>query len=285
VWTVRDVYLAHFALSDIAESTFLHEERINRAGPGLAGADVKSGAIWNGNWSAKLAGEAHTLQAVADRFGVRLALVSEKPPVIHGGEGVSQKSAEAGRASHYVSLTRLRAKGDIEVDGRRFEVDGAAWMDHEFFTYQLASDQSGWDWLSLQLDDGTDLMVYRLRRPDGRVDPFSAGTFVARDGRADHLSASDLTMAPTGAVWTSPETQAAYPVAWRVSVPSRSLDLVVQTPLPAQELVGRVGFAPTYWEGAVTARGTRSGSPASGVGYLEMTGYDKPVTLGPTGAR
>ncbi len=283
VWDVRDLYLAHLALSDLGGGVFLHEARVNRAGPGLAGVEERSGAIWNGNWSAEIAGDKHTLRAVADRFAVHLELAAQKPPVINGQDGVSQKSAGAGHASHYVSLTRLGATGDIEIGGHRWAVTGLAWMDHEFFTHQLAPDQRGWDWLSLQLEDGTDLMVYRLRRADGTVDPFSAGTLVARDGRPTHLTASEFTMTPEQATWTSPETQAAYPIAWRVRVPARGLDLLVDTPLPAQELVGRLGWTPTYWEGAVTARGQRGGAPAGGHGYLEMTGYDKPVTLGPAG--
>lgn len=285
VWDVRDLYLAHFAVSGLRDGSFLHETRVNRAGPGLAGGDAQAGLVWNGNWSAHIQGDRHALQAVAERFAVHLELVSEKPPVINGRDGVSQKSSGAGQASHYVSLTRLRATGEVELDGRHFAVQGLAWMDHEFFTHQLTPDQRGWDWLSLQLDDGTDLMVYRLRRSDGTTDPFSAGTFVAKDGRSTHLSASEFTLAPAGATWTSPDTRAVYPIAWRLTVRSLGLDLAIATPLPSQELLGRFDWTPTYWEGAVTARGTRGGAPASGLGYLEMTGYDKPVTLGPAGTR
>jgi predicted secreted hydrolase len=279
VWTIRNVYLAHFALSDLDGDRFVHEQRVNRAGPGLAGANGNTGTIWNGNWSAQIAGDAHRLEAVADRFDLRLTLVSQKPPVIHGRDGVSPKAAEVGRASHYVSLTRMGAAGEVQIDGLRLRVEGSAWMDHEFFTDQLASGQSGWDWLGLQLDDGTDLMLYRLRAAVGRATSFAAGTLVAKDGRITHLTSSDFTLSADGAVWTSPQTQATYPIAWRVSLPSRGLDLVVTTPLPAQELAGRVGWTPTYWEGAVAAQGTRNGSPVTGVGYLELTGYDKPVTL------
>ena len=209
-----------------------------------------------------------------------LALRSQKPPVIQGVDGVSQKAAGAGQASHYVSLTRLAATGVIDIDGRRIDVDGSAWMDHEFFTNQLGRDQRGWDWLGLQLDDGSELMVYRLRRADGSADPFSAGTVVDADGRATHLRAEDFAMSPAGDTWTSPASRATYPIAWRITVPARGLDLGIRTPLASQELPGRRGFTPTYWEGSVSASGMRAGARIAGIGYLEMTGYDKAVVLG-----
>lgn len=292
-WAVRDVYLAHFALSDLDGGSFAHEERVNRAGPGLAGVDRTAGAIWNGNWRVTMQDApgspsgpggglvTQSLAATAASFAVRLSLASTKPPVVNGVNGVSQKAAGPGQASHYVSMTRLRATGRVEVNGRAHDiVEGTAWMDHEFFTNQLGRDQRGWDWLSLHLDDHTELMVYRLRRDDGSVDPFSAGTVVAADGTSSHLQSADFSMVPTGPSWTSPVTGATYPIGWKVRVPSRGLDLDVRTPLPAQELAGTRGWTPAYWEGAVTTAGTRHGARVGGVGYLELTGYDKPVNLG-----
>jgi predicted secreted hydrolase len=280
VWDIGDVYLAHFAMTDIEGRKFHHDSRVNRPGPGVAGVDAETGSIWNGNWSTRIEGSRHSLQAIAARFRIALDLDSQKPPVINGLNGVSQKAEGVGQASHYVSLTRLVGKGTIEFDGARFAVDGSAWMDHEFFTNQLGRDQRGWDWLGLQLDDGSELMVYRLRRSDGTADPFSAGTVIAADGRVSHLRAADFSMTAAGETWSSPASRATYPIAWRVTVPSRRLDLTIRTPLPSQELIGRRGFTPTYWEGSVRATGTRGRSPATGVGYLEMTGYDKAVVLG-----
>jgi predicted secreted hydrolase len=274
------VYLAHFALTDIGGRAFHHDGRVNRSGPGLAGVDAESGSIWNGNWSTRIEGNRHSLQATAARFRIALELDSQKPPVINGLNGVSQKAEGVGQASHYVSLTRLVGKGTVEVDGARFAVDGSAWMDHEFFTNQLGRDQRGWDWLGLQLDDGSELMVYRLRRSDGTADPFSAGTVVAPDGRVTHLRAGDFSMTPAGETWSSPASRATYPIAWRVTVASRGLDLAVRTPLSSQEMIGRRGFTPTYWEGSVRVTGTRGNAAVTGLGYLEMTGYDKAVSLG-----
>ncbi|HUA18833.1 MAG TPA: lipocalin-like domain-containing protein [Bryobacteraceae bacterium] len=264
VWDVRDVWMAHLALSDIDGGRFFHTERLNRAGAGVAGADQAQEAIWNGNWRAHIGdGTAQQLRAVADNFSVELSLKSVKPPVIHGVNGVSQKAQGAGRASHYISLTRLITHGMLTLDGKQYAVDGLSWMDHEFFTHQLEPDQVGWDWFSLQFDDGTELMLFRIRRQDGAIDSYSAGTYVDAKGRATHLSVRDFSLAP-GRTWKR------YPIAWDIAVPSLDLKLALSTRLPQQELTGAV----TYWEGAIECNGTKRGA-----GYLEMTGYTAPVPL------
>src|ERR1700760_2887039 len=177
-WNVHDLYLAHLALSDLDGGHFYHAERTNRAGPGIAGVSATDGRIWNGNWWVNWDGDGQSLYAVDPRFELKLSVSSEKPPVIQGENGVSQKGAGAGHASHYISLTHLETTGTIALDGKSFKVIGLSWMDHEFFTHQLESGQIGWDWFSVQLADNTELMLYRIRRKDGSVDPFSAGTFV-----------------------------------------------------------------------------------------------------------
>jgi len=284
-WRVNDVWLAHLALSDLDAGRFYHDERLNRAGPGLAGADLAARRIWNGNWEVRfdppaVAGvqPAQHLQAISDQFSLRLTLRSQNPPVINGVDGVSQKAPGPGRASHYISYTRLAATGSLDLDGRSLSVSGLAWMDHEFFSSQLSPEQIGWDWFSIQLENGEDLMLFRLRRRDGTPDPYSAGTFVAAGGASRHLAAADFSLLP-GAAWTSPADGARYPVRWTIRVPSLALELSVSTPLDSQELVSRYPFWPTYWEGAVTYAGTRDAKPVSGGGYLEMTGYDRPVEL------
>jgi predicted secreted hydrolase len=267
VWALDDVWFAHFAMSDIDGKRFMHKERFNRAGAGLAG--VEQGRIWNGNWRVNW-GDALQLRAIADGFAADLTMKLEKPPVIHGTNGVSQKSAGAGRASHYVSLTRLRTNGSLTIDGRRYAVEGTSWMDHEFFTHSLESNQSGWDWFSLQLDDGAELMLYRLRRKDRSVEPYSSGTYIDKQGRSRHLRLDEYALTP-GRTWTSPQSKATYPVEWSVMVPALGIDVKVTTKLDAQELGGRT----TYWEGAVDVSGTHSG-----VGYLEMTGYAGALRMG-----
>jgi predicted secreted hydrolase len=274
-WEVTDLYLAHLALSDIGGRRFYHHERVNRAGPGLAGADASAGRIWNGNWNGGL----DELDAVTADFRLRLRFRTDKPPVIHGENGLSRKSACGGCASHYVSFTRLFASGELTLGGDRLEVEGTAWMDHEFFTHQLEADQVGWDWLSVQLDGGEELMLFQLRRRDGSLDPFSSGTYVDSKGRTRHLRREDFVLTP-GRQWKSSSSGASYPIQWRIQVPSLELELEATTPMQNQELIGRSSYSPTYWEGAMDYSGLKDGRPIRGVGYLEMTGYDKPIKLG-----
>jgi len=281
IWDVQDLYLAHLALSDLDGQHFYHAERINRAGPGIAGVSASAAIIWNGNWQIQWKSGDQKLEAVDREFQLHLTLQPQKPPVIHGENGLSKKAEGAGQASYYISLTRLAATGKLELNGENLDVNGLAWMDHEFFTQQLDSNQAGWDWLSLQLEDNTELMLFHIRRNDGSVDPFSAGTYVNAQGQSLHLRVNDFTLRPLAESWTSPDTHAVYPIAWKIVVPKLGIELEAHTPLAAQELSGTPKFVPSYWEGAITLAGHRGKFPLSGVGYLEMTGYDRPVKLAP----
>jgi predicted secreted hydrolase len=273
-WFVNDLWMAHIALSDITGGRFYNEERLNRAGPGIAGVDAQTGLVWNGNWQAHITGEQEDLRGVADKFGLALKLRPAKPPVIQGQDGVSQKAAGAGHASHYFSLTRLLTTGSIDLGGKTYQVDGTSWFDHEFFTGSMAASESGWDWLSIQLGDGSELMLYRLRHKDGSIDPYSSGSYVDASGKTQFLTAKDFTMTPAADaadLWTSPASKATYPLQWHVSIPLLKIELDITTPLKSQELAGK--FGTTYWEGAIDIDGSHDQSPLRGVGYLEMTGY------------
>jgi predicted secreted hydrolase len=272
-WRIDDVYLAHLALTDIDGKRFFAHERLNRAGPGVAGASFEKRRVWNGNWSVQWTQDQQTLEATAEEFRFHLQLDPIKPAVIHGAGGVSQKADGPGKASHYVSFPRLSVLGEVHLEGARHRVSGTAWMDHEWFTHQLEASQVGWDWFSIQLDDGRELMLFQLRTKTGSIDPYSSGTYLDTRGSARHLSASEFSLEPAR-YWVSPKTKARYPVSWRIRVPSLGLDLTCDALLDAQELVARDATAPSYWEGAVRYSGS-----ARGVGYLEMTGYDKPVRL------
>jgi predicted secreted hydrolase len=278
-WDMRDLYVAHLALSDLDGGKFLYAERTNRAGPGIAGVSDTDRRIWNGNWQVAWRGDELVLQAIDERFSFQFTLQSAKPPVVHGENGVSQKAEGAGRASHYISLTRLNTNGEIQFSNMRFQVTGTAWMDHEFFTHQLEADQVGWDWMSVQVDDNTELMLFRLRRKDGSIDPYSAGTFVDANGAPTHLRKSEFKFEPLGSTWASSFSGATYPLRWRVSVPKLGIELESSTVLPSQELASPGRFLPVYWEGAIVFRGSKSRSPITGAGYLEMTGYDRPVEV------
>lgn len=269
LWSPRDIWMAHLALTDIEAKQFLHAERLNRSGPGLAGVDQSRQRIWNGNWSCQLTAENHRLQAIDPRFSFTLNLKPAKAPVTHGTNGVSQKGPQPGQASHYISFTRLLASGTLNVGQRQFAVQGSAWMDHEIFSSELDPNLAGWDWFSIQFNNNTELMLYRLRLKDGRSSEFSAGTFVDANGRAVHLKHDAFRLSP-GRKWKD------YPVEWRLEVPSLKIDIAATPRLDNQELLSPSRLTPSYWEGAMQFQGTHSA-----VGYLEMTGYDAAIRFQP----
>jgi predicted secreted hydrolase len=271
-WAIRDIHMAHLAVSDPQGRRYRFDERLSRSGPGLSGAAPDRYAVWNDDWRAGLNGQGqHTLTASSPQASLALLLDPGKPPAVNGVNGISQKGARPGNASHYYSMTRMPTRGTLVVDGERFEVTGQSWMDHEFGTSFLEPEQQGWDWLSIQLDDDRELMLYQLRRGDGSRDPRSSGTVVDAQGRTTHLSAGDFTMTPGDRRYTA-RSGARYPVEWQVAIPSQQLTLDVATPLESQELqTPAAGIA--YWEGMIDVRGTSRGRATNGRGYLEMTGY------------
>jgi predicted secreted hydrolase len=277
-WAVRDLFMTHLAISDAKGQRYRYAEKLSRGGPGLAGARTDRYHAWNEDWSAELNPEGkHMLRAVGDGSGVELTLGEGKPPAINGINGISQKGAAAGNASHYYSLTRMPTTGTLIIDGERVAVTGESWMDHEFGTSFLEPEQRGWDWLAIQLSDNRELMLYQLRRADGSRDPRSSGTLVDARGKTTHLANADFTLTPGTARFTS-KNGAVYPIEWHVSIPSQRIELRVTTPLADQELslVKSTGIA--YWEGMIDVAGSQSvGSSGrqavTGSGYLEMTGY------------
>jgi predicted secreted hydrolase len=208
------------------------------------------------------------LHAAQEDLALDLVLVDRKGPTLQGDSGYSRKGPQPGNASYYYSLTRLETTGTVSVADQGHAVSGLSWMDHEWSTSGLAADQEGWDWFSIQLDDGSELMVFQLRKEDGSIDPFSSGTLVAPDGSTRHLKRDDFEIGVEDS-WRSPNSGATYPGRWTITVPVEELTLDIEPYLPDQELT--VSYA--YWEGAVRIEGERSGRPVSGSGYVEMTGY------------
>ena len=271
-WAVRDIFMAHLAVSDPDGKRYRFDERLSRGGPGLSGAATDRYRVWNDDWSAGLDADGrHAIQARSREAAVQFTLDEGKTPALNGVSGFSQKGAQPGNASNYYSLTRMPTRGTITIDGERFAVTGESWMDHEFGTSFLEPGQQGWDWLSIQLDDRRELMLYQLRRADGSRDPRSSGTLVEADGRTRHLTAADFTLATTGARFTAP-SGATYPVGWTIGIPGEGLTLTVSTTLANQELL-TLGAGVAYWEGMVQVAGRARGRPVTGRGYLEMTGY------------
>jgi len=271
-WVVRDLYLAHFAITDVKERKFSYFEKVNRSGPGIAGTTVDGLHAWNENWSARQDGNAVKLTASADDVAIDLNLELGKAPAIHGANGLSQKAEGAGHASHYYSMTRMATKGSIRIRTASLQVIGESWMDHEFGTNQLTDKQAGWDWFGIQLDNGVDVMLYRMRNRDGSIDPFSSGTIVDTNSTTQHLRSSEFDAA-SARTWTSPASGVGYPLEWTVSVPNRQATLHITPLLDNQELVTTRSTGIAYWEGAVTVSGTWEGKPVQGRAYVELTGY------------
>jgi len=288
-WAVRDLFMAHLAVTDVNGRRHHYTDRINRTGPGWAGAATDTYRVWNEDWEVTLeAGSRHRLRAAGSDFGLSLDLDEDRRPVLHGDAGYSRKGAAPENASHYYSLTRMPTQGTLVVDGQTIAVTGQSWMDHEFGSSFLDTGQVGWDWFSIQLSDGRDLMIFQLRRADGSIDPRSSGTLIEPDGTTRTVTVESGFRLEPGRVWASPASKSRYPVVWKVRVPSASLDLHVTAALDAQELNTERSTGVTYWEGATVIAGRSAGRPVTGRGYLEMTGYGVvPVfrSFGLSGAR
>lgn len=272
-WAVRDLFMTHFAITDISAKQYRFTERMNRAGVGWAGAESNRYRVWNQDWEAQIDGQGeHQLKAADRDMKLALELSEVKKPIIHGVRGISQKGNAAGNASHYYSLTRMPTRGTITLGTKTYAVEGESWMDHEFGTSFLEEEQTGWDWFSLQLEDGSDLMLFQLRRSDGSLDRHSSGTWIGGNGKSTSLGAGEFSLKP-GATWYSKVSGAKYPVSWDLEVPKQDLRLLLSTRVENQELRTERSTGVTYWEGAVEVQGTRAGQPVKGRGYLEMTGY------------
>lgn len=269
-WSANAFWMAHFAITDISAGRHHHASRFARDGA-LAGQAVEPFRVWLDDWTLSgqsQAGDAHfpwRLEARAEGVEIALELAPTKPIVLNGENGLSHKGGAPGNASYYYSATRLASSGQLTLADQVHRVSGQSWLDREWSTSALAAGTVGWDWFSLQLDSGHDVMLYQLRQDDGTAHPASAGTLVAPDGRAVHLRQADFNLEAVRH-WTAPDGRR-YPVRWRVSVPQLALDAVVEARVDAQWM----NTAVVYWEGAVAVRDV-SGQ-ALGLGYLEMTGY------------
>ena len=258
--------MGHLAVSDIERRRHHSAGRFSRAAAGLAGAVADPLHVWLGPWSIRgTTGSTFPLQLVAADDSIALDLILEqgaKPLVLQGERGLSRKSEAAGNASYYYSHTRLPTRGRIRIGDRHYQVEGSSWFDREWSSSALAADQAGWDWFALHLEDGRDLMFYRMRGRDGLAQRFSQGVLVEADGRVQRLGLDQVRLSPLR-TWRNPEG-AAYPVEWRIEAPALGLDLRVEAAFDEQEMRQTV----YYWEGAVTVSGSHAG-----VGYLELSGY------------
>jgi predicted secreted hydrolase len=266
----RQAIAAHLAIADVDGERFRHAERVRRSDGGYAGFATDDLKVWIGDWElTRLSDDRLQVRAadISEAIGAKLRYRPVKPLVRQGRDGYSQKGEDPGNSSAYLSWTRLEVSGVLTLDGREVEVAGSGWFDHEWGSSQLGREVVGWDWFSLRLDDGSELMVYRLRRGDGLADPFSSGAFIRPAGTSRRLTVDEVSLEPTDS-WTSPATGGVYPSGWRLRVPSEGLNLVVQPLLRSAEIDGRTSTGVIYWEGPVEVSGTHSGE-----GYAELTGY------------
>ncbi len=279
-WRTAHMYMAHASISDINGKRYLHAEKISRGVLGLADATQQAGVTnaYLGNWSVIISSEKHKLAAETDDFTIDFTLTSDKSPVFHGDDGYSRKGSAPERASCYYSYTRLQTKGTLVLDGKKMSVHGLSWMDHEFSTEVLEPGINGWDWFCLQFSDRTELMVFQLRKDDGTIHPASSGTFVDKDGNTSHLSNDDIDIQQLKH-WKSPHSGAKYPIQWEMNISKIELQISILSNLNDQEMQARKSLGVVYWEGSVSAGGKRRAQPVTASGYVEMTGYEKPLDV------
>lgn len=270
----NQVYMAHFAVSDGGKRKHTSFDRYSRGAGGLAGAQVEPRfQVWLEDWTATEI-EPGVIRLQAQEVGaegplqIDLTLRETRPPVPHGENGLHQKGAEAGNASYYYSLIGLQTEGTVVVGDRTIAVQGQSWMDHEFGTSALSEDAVGWDWFSIQFDNGAALMLYQIRTRDGGTLPYVEGTYVTPDNRRVTLGESDFHIQATGQ-WISPRTGITYSSGWIIDAPELAMRVSVVPLFPDQEM--DVNFV--YWEGAAQVEGTLQGERVTGRGYVELTGY------------
>ncbi len=267
---VDDVKFAHFAVTRVTSQNFTFMQKTSRGAYGEAGFGDSGKLAWIDNWTLSAENDgSFLLKAAGNGVSIDLRLEAQKPFVIHGANGVSQKANGVGHASHYYSSTRMKTRGRLAYpDGSR-SVTGESWFDHEWSTNELTAEQVGWNWFSVQLNDQTELMLYQMRTKGGGVDPNSSGTFVLVDGQPIALSREDYHLSPT-ASWKSRVTGGLYPIGWKLDIPRLGISLSIVTPVENQELAFD---SIAYWEGVIDVQGARGGRPVAGHGYMELTGY------------
>jgi len=270
----NQVYMAHFALTDGERKQHEDFDRYSRGAGELAGAVGEPRfRVWLEDWSAEEI-ETGVQRLVAMDEGengvvaIDLILRETRPPVLHGVRGLHQKGPEPGNASYYYSLVGLETSGSVTSGGRTYPVTGRSWMDHEFGTSALTAGAVGWDWFSIQFDNGAILMLYEIRLANGGVNPDVKGTLIWPEGTQQLVTEDDFVLTPTGS-WTSPHTGVRYPSGWRLTLPELDIDLAIEPLIPDQEM--NVSFV--YWEGAIEVRGSMRGEAVNGWGYAELTGY------------
>jgi len=273
-WRSNQVYFSHFTLSDIQNQNFYPVERFDRGAAGLAGAQASPYRLWLDDWSIE-EDQSGQIQLHAQGPETELNLeLSMTKPVLHGNNGFIIRGTELGNASYYYSIIQQPTQGNVTVQKETFTVSGSSWTDHEFATKPLSQETQGWDWFSLQLDNGSALMLCGLRSLDGSDLPESNGTYISPDGKVVHLNQEDYQIQVLD-WWTSSKSRTQYPAKWTIAIPSLDLEMQVSPMMNNQELL----VSTIYWEGAVGVSGTQAQQSINGKGYVELTGYDRNLSL------
>jgi predicted secreted hydrolase len=273
-WSSNQIYMGHFAVTDISNSEFYFDEKFSREGNQLAGAKISPINIWLEDWQIDQVGNEFyfnlpklKISATSANHSIDLTLKAVKPKVLLGDNGLSQKGKQVGNASYYYSYTRLETEGSITIEGNSIPVKGSSWMDREWSTSALDKDQAGWDWFALQLNDNTEIMYYQMRKRDGTPDRFSKGVIVDADGQSKPIKREDVVLNVTNH-WTA-STENIYPSGWTLEIPNENISLSVFPRIKNQLMDVSV----RYWEGAVEIEGMKNKKPILGKGYVELTGY------------
>jgi predicted secreted hydrolase len=268
----RQLLFAHAALADPANGKLLHDQRAARAGFGLAEAQEGRADVAIDDWSLRQTAGGYSASVTAREFAYALDFKLTQPVLLQGERGLSRKGPQARQASYYYSQPHLAVSGSIALKGEMIAVNGEAWLDHEWSSEYLAPEAAGWDWIGLNLADGGALMAFRMRDKQGGT-LWAGGSLRAADGRVRNFAPGEVRFGPLRR-WRSPRTQAEYPVALRVQAGDMKFEL--DPMMDDQELDSRASTGTIYWEGAVSAK---SGGKLLGRGYLELTGYWRPLRL------
>jgi predicted secreted hydrolase len=262
----HQLLVAHCAISDPKRGRLWQDQRIRRAGLGLAEAATGDTHVWIDRWALERNATAYTAKIDAEDFSFDLTLFETQAVLLNGDSGVSRKGPLHEAASYYYSLPHMRVTGAIARQGSTDRVTGEAWFDHEWSSQYLDGQAVGWDWIGVNLDDGAALMAFRIRGAQGER-RWAGGTLRSSDGHMQILEPADVEFR-AGRRWKSPRTQTTYPVQWQVRVGTREFEL--EPLLDDQENDTRLSTGAIYWEGAVRAYEQRR---LVGHGYLELTGY------------
>lgn len=276
-FAARQLVFAHAALTDVAAGRLVHDQRIGRTGFGLVEAREGDTQVLLRDWTLQRSGpverSTYASRITARDFTLDVRFAQTQPLLLQGDAGFSQKGPRIEQASRYYSHPQLQVSGQLTRAGRTQAVSGRAWMDHEWSESLLDAEAVGWDWIGMNLDDGSALTAFRLRRADGST-LWAGGSLRAPGQAARNLSPEEVRFTPLRH-WTSPATRARYPVAWQVDVAGQRFTVEART--DAQELDSRGSTGSVYWEGLSTLRDARG--QAVGSGYLEMTGYSGALRL------